>query len=242
MADNEEVILLPTIVAKDSPSKQKKSTEDNSQTYVPIPGVIVKVILEFPEIGSDGESAIIELDDVSTLAYSLYRVKVPVIPLGQIVQDGFGIGTRAVAGTMIRSIFMKDRFSDLQTKMFLASQDEIKDRLNGINNTVPTGIPSKDLISYMKDDLTYFNIHAISVTEQIKDHNTGEPFMRQEMILGCTILNNGQTYSIEDLVTESSFTFQARAVRTSSDPSDYNRGFSSSKSIPSISSLYRGVL
>ena len=233
----EDVKKLPTIVVKPTDSKR---TEDTSQTYIPIPGVIVKVILEFPELGTDDLSGIIELDDVSTLAYSLYRVKVPVIPLGQIVQDGFGIGTRAVAGTMIRSIFMKDRFSDLQTKMYLASQDEIRDRLNGIDKTIPSGVPMKDQISFMKDDLTYFNIHAISVTEQIKDLSTGEPFIRQEMILGCTILNNGQTYSIEDLVTESSFTFQAKAVRTSTDPSDYNRGYSSSPSIPSISSLFKG--
>ncbi len=209
------------------------------ETYIAIPGTIVRVLLEFPNYKSTSFSGIIELDDVSTLSYSLYRVKIPVIPLGQMVQDGFGIGTRAVAGTMIRSIFMKDHLSDLQTKMYLANQEDIRKRLENLDGRVPDGIPNKDQISFMKDDLSTFNIHVVSVSEVNRNYATGIPYLRQEMILGCTILNNGQTYSVEDLITESSFTFQAKAVRTSSDPSQYNRGFGSSQTEASISSLLK---
>lgn len=206
------------------------------QTYKTIPGTIVKVLLEFPEYDGD-KSAIIELDDAMTLSYSIYRVKVPVVTLGQNSVGGYGLGVRTVAGSLIRSVFMTDRLSEFQTQCYLMNQEEIKDRLNNIDGKISRGVPLKDQLSFMKDDLTYFNIHMVSISEELKDYVNNAPFMRQEMIIGAMIINNGQTYSIEDLITESTFSFQAKAVRTSSDPSDYSRGYSNNKSFKSISSL-----
>lgn len=206
------------------------------QTFKAIPGTIVKVILEFPDY-RDGLSAIIELDDVMTLSYSVYRVKVPVVTLGQNSVGGYGLGVKTVAGSMIRSVFMTDRLSEFQTKCYLMNQDEIKDRLNNLDGELPSGLPYKDQIAFMKDDLAYFNIHMVAISEEIKDYENNVPYMRQEMIIGAMIINNGQTYSIEDLITESTFSFQAKAVRTASDPTSYSRGFSSNTAFKSISSL-----
>lgn len=213
------------------------TTYELEQTYKTIPGTIVKVLIEFPNYSEDGNSAVIELDDVMTLSYSVFRVKVPVVTLGQNSVDGYGLGVKTVAGTMIRSVFMTDRLSEFQTNCYLLNQEQIQERLDNLDGKMSTGIPLKDQLAFMKDDLSYFNIYMVSVSEELKNYTSNAPFMKQEMIIGAMIINNGQTYSIEDLITESTFSFQAKAVRTSSDPSDYSRGFSSNTAFRSISSL-----
>lgn len=223
-----------------SPSKLKSNKKyELEQTFKAIPGTIVRVLLEFPNY-SNGKSAVIELDDVMTLSYSLFRVKVPVVTLGQSSVGGYGIGVRTVAGTMIRSVFMTDKLSEFQTECYLMDQTEIRERLIDSDNSMPTGVPMKDKLAFMKDDLAYFNIHILSIAEELKNYNNNAPYMRQEMIIGAMIINNGQTYSVEDLITETSFSFQAKAIRTASDPTDYSRGFSNGGEIESISSLLRG--
>ena len=213
------------------------TTYELEQTYKTIPGTIVKVLIEFPNYSEDGNSAVIELDDVMTLSYSVFRVKVPVVTLGQNSVDGYGLGVKTVAGTMIRSVFMTDRLSEFQTNCYLLNQEQIQDRLDNLDGKMSTGVPLKDQLAFMKDDLSYFNIYMVSVSEELKNYTSNAPFMKQEMIIGAMIINNGQTYSIEDLITESTFSFQAKAVRTASDPSDYSRGFSSNTAFRSISSL-----
>ena len=213
------------------------TTYELEQTYKTIPGTIVKVLIEFPNYSEDGKSAVIELDDVMTLSYSVFRVKVPVVTLGQNSVDGYGLGVKTVAGTMIRSVFMTDRLSEFQTNCYLLNQEQIQERLDNLDGKMSTGVPLKDQLAFMKDDLSYFNIYMVSVSEELKNYTSNAPFMKQEMIIGAMIINNGQTYSIEDLITESTFSFQAKAVRTASDPSDYSRGFSSNTAFRSISSL-----
>lgn len=206
------------------------------QTYKAIPGTIVKVLLEFPDY-SNGQSAVIELDDVMTLSYSVFRVKVPVVTLGQNSVTGYGLGVKTVAGSMIRSVFMTDKITEFQTKCYLMNQEDIQGRLDNLDGELPDGLPYKDQLSFMKDDLAYFNIHMISISEEMKDFEKNIPYMRQEMIIGAMIINNGQTYSIEDLITETTFSFQAKAVRSSSDPSAYSRGYSNNPAFKTISSL-----
>lgn len=218
-------------------TERPDTTYELEQTYKTIPGTIVKVLIEFPNYSEDGKSAVIELDDVMTLSYSVFRVKVPVVTLGQNSVDGYGLGVKTVAGTMIRSVFMTDRLSEFQTNCYLLNQEQIQERLDNLDGKMSTGVPLKDQLAFMKDDLSYFNIYMVSVSEELKNYTSNAPFMKQEMIIGAMIINNGQTYSIEDLITESTFSFQAKAVRTSSDPSDYSRGFSSNTAFRSISSL-----
>ena len=218
-------------------TERPDTTYELEQTYKTIPGTIVKVLIEFPNYSEDGKSAVIELDDVMTLSYSVFRVKVPVVTLGQNSVDGYGLGVKTVAGTMIRSVFMTDRLSEFQTNCYLLNQEQIQERLNNLDGKMSTGVPLKDQLAFMKDDLSYFNIYMVSVSEELKNYTSNAPFMKQEMIIGAMIINNGQTYSIEDLITESTFSFQAKAVRTASDPSDYSRGFSSNTAFRSISSL-----
>ena len=213
------------------------TTYELEQTYKTIPGTIVKVLIEFPNYSEDGKSAVIELDDVMTLSYSVFRVKVPVVTLGQNSVDGYGLGVKTVAGTMIRSVFMTDRLSEFQTNCYLLNQEQIQERLDNLDGKMSTGVPLKDQLAFMKDDLSYFNIYMVSVSEELKNYTSNAPFMKQEMIIGAMIINNGQTYSIEDLITESTFSFQAKTVKSTSRIEDFTIGFSSVASIKSASSL-----
>ena len=215
------------------------TTYELEQTYKTIPGTIVKVLIEFPNYSEDGKSAVIELDDVMTLSYSVFRVKVPVVTLGQNSVDGYGLGVKTVAGTMIRSVFMTDRLSEFQTNCYLLNQEQIQERLDNLDGKMSTGVPLKDQLAFMKDDLSYFNIYMVSVSEELKNYTSNAPFMKQEMIIGAMIINNGQTYSIEDLITECTFSFQAKAVKSSSDIREFTTGYSNGGSTPSASSLLK---
>lgn len=207
------------------------------QEFIAIPGTTVRILLEFPQYNIDGKTAIIQLDDAMTISFSSYRVKAPVTLLGQTSVDGYGLGTRMVAGSLIRTLFTTDKLTELQSKIFLEDQNNIKARLQGLGG-IPTGLPLKDQISIVQDDLTSFNIHMYAATEYT--HKLGEarvPYERFETIIGATVTNTGQVYSIEDLITESTISFQAKAVRSSTNITDYTRGYGSSGSFPSVSSI-----
>lgn len=211
---------------------------EQEQTYIPIPGTTVRVLLEFPQYNIDGKSAVIQLDDVMTISFSSHRVKAPVTTLGQVSVNGFGLGTRMVAGSIIRSIFTTDNLTALQAKIFLEDQDNIKNRLTGLDQNLPSGLPMKERISIIQDDLTAFNIHIYSISEYTAQiGETYTPRERFDTIIGATITNTGQVYSIEDLITESTISFQAKAFRSSTNITDYSRGYGENTAFPTVSSL-----
>lgn len=184
--------------------------------YKAIPGTNVKVLFEFPNYNNSGKSAIIVMDDIITISYSTQRTKSPVFLMGQHLVDGYGLGTRIVAGSVMRSVFTTDKLTEFQTKMYLEETKNLGKRLTGNDSDLPSGMPIKDKISIATDDLTAFNIHIYCVTENISD----KP--RFEFIQGAVIINTGQIYSIEDLISEASFSYQAKSIRSSSNVEDYN--------------------
>lgn len=207
-------------------------------TYTTIPGTTVRVIFEFPSYNSKGESAFIIMDDILTLSYSAYRVKSGTVFLGQNSVGGFGLGNRLVAGTITRTVFTTDKLSELQSKIYIGNQDSIKKRLQGLDNGIPSGLPAKDLHSILMDDLGYFNIHMYSIAEAT--YTDKDKLMeRFDSIIGATIMNTGQVYSIHDLATENTMSFQAKAFKTSSDITDFSRGVGNNRSFPTGSEIMR---
>lgn len=218
-----------------------------SQEYTAIPGTSVKIILEFPEINQEGQTLVFHLDDVMTLSYSMYRAKTRVVTLGRTDAIGYGLGTRLVAGSVIRSVFTTDKLTKFQEDVYFMNQKDIEGRLLGKNNQIPTGLPGKDALAIMKDDLTSFNIHVAVQTEDLSfDEETKQykPNVRYEVILGCVIINTGQVFSIEDLITESTFSYEAKAVKSIADLTNtkYNTGFGQGTSIITGSALLNGKI
>lgn len=235
---NAEQYTVERMLAKRS---SKHVNYELDQEYIPIPGTSVRVLLEFPQYSKEGKSAILMLDDAVTVAFSTYRVKAPVITLGNTSVVGFGLGTRIVAGTINRSIFTTDKLTELQSKIFLEEQERIAMRLTASADQIPSGAPLKDIEPIVLDDLTYFNIHMYSISEAIG--TTGKltaPKERFDTIVGATIMNNGQVYSVEDLITEGTMSFQAKGLKSAINITDYTRGYSSNPAYKTISELMKG--
>lgn len=211
-------------------------------TYTTIPGTSVRVIFEFPKYNAKGDSAFIIMDDLITISYSAYRVKSGTFTLGQNSIVGFGLGNRLVAGTINRTVFTTDKLSELQSKIYVGNQDDIKKRLVGMDNQLPSGLPAKDLHSIVMDDLSYFNIHMYSISEATYGEKDEKPMERFDSIIGATIMNTGQVYSIHDLATESTMSFQAKAYKTSSDITDFSRSSGNARSFPTGSEIMRGYI
>ena len=204
--------------------------------YTPIPGTNVTVLLEFPELGPNGNSLFIKLDDVMTVSHSVYRSKIRVIPLGASGTVGYGLGTRLVAGSVIRSMFATDKLTKLQENIYVSNAAEIQSRLLAGDTKLPNNATKKDFLSVMKDDLSSFNIHLVSQSETILG---GKVSAKYEVIYGCVIINTGQVYSIEDLMSEATFSYEAKAIRSITDVGNptYQRGFQSASTIKSGSDL-----
>lgn len=247
VASTSTTVTDSSIIPQDLTSKVNKTDYKKIKSYVAIPGTIVKTIIEFPKVKVKGAedkvetTVFIELDDVMSLSYSVYRAKSPVTLLGQTSVDGYSLGAKTVAGSLIRSVFLEDNLTEFQSSLYIGSQKELEDRLTGLNKKIPSGRPLKETWSVMKDDLSVFNIHIAIVPENTYEKELmDEPTMKFESILGCIIINNGQVYSIQDLITESTFSFQAKTVKSTSSIKDFTVNFGSSPAFKSVSQLLEG--
>lgn len=235
-------------------ARTNKLNEDPSyqpiKSYAAIPGTIVRAILEFPETEVvkegktvSGNTVFLVLDDAISLSYSVYRSKAPVVLLGQNSVDGYALGTKTVAGSLIRSVFMEDNLTEFQNRLYIGTQADLAKRLSGISSNIPSGRPLKESWAVMKDDLTVFNIHIACLSEEsdawMAELN-GTPKMKFESILGCVIINNGQVYSVQDLITENTFSFQAKTVKSSANPEELTFGFSSNTAYKTVSDILKG--
>ncbi|MDB4533401.1 hypothetical protein N9242_00915 [Vicingaceae bacterium] len=109
--------------------------------------------------------------------------------------DGFSIGNKYVAGSLITVMYEEDEFAS-----FL-EQIDIDESTTQFQNAI--GI--KEFHSYMKDDLIPFNIHCLFTNEY-----SGKT--REIVVYDATFLNNGQVMSIDDIITESTLQYVARDI------------------------------
>jgi hypothetical protein len=135
------------------------------------------------------ESQPLVLGDLQTLSYSIHRENKPVRLLGQVSPAGFLKGPRTIAGSLIFVNFEAYTFYRLEQFKKLAYSPMTK------NNAPLYGLA---------DMLPPFDI---LITAQ----NEYGSFSRMRL-LGVSIVDEGGTISIEDLVTESQYTFMARSI------------------------------
>jgi hypothetical protein len=135
------------------------------------------------------ESQPLVLGDLQTLSYSIHRENKPVRLLGQVSPAGFLKGPRTIAGSLIFVNFEAYTFYRLEQFKKLAYSSMTK------NNSPLYGLA---------DMLPPFDI---LITAQ----NEYGSFSRMRL-LGVSVVDEGGTISIEDLVTESQYTFMARGI------------------------------
>ena len=233
--EHPRVVSRPEVVPRtDSPSsKENPYSEDKSPPKLELgdniiqgmSGSGVQVVLEFP--ANDYQSSVYFVaKDILTVSHSVSRSKLPVTNLGEASMSGMSIGSRMVAGSIIK---LFSRYDSLSTyvKTFVATRwDKLNEKDKQDISTTGTSISFKEFSDYMRDDISPFNIHLVNTVETLlpKDYEKDASVPRVSSIIGATIINNGKVFSIENLITEETLSFIAKTVIYSTDnlkPNNY---------------------
>ncbi len=130
----------------------------------------------------------ITIGSLTTISYSMYRNKKPVINIGRTNINGVTRGSRIFAGTMIFTLINQHWVKELQEEW-----------------TDKAGLSYLNDISELKvDELPLFDIMIVSANEY------GSAVAMY--IYGIDFTDEAQTISVEDLFTENTFSFIARDV------------------------------
>ena len=164
--------------------------------YHSVGGDATHIIFNFPGYGA------LYMGSLISLSYQTYRDKVPVYNLGNTNIDGFAIGKRYVAGSIIKAMFLND---DLRAFLNEVSKDI------GLNKDIDSIYQlkyenSKTYHHLMMDDILPFDIIIVLSSEYGN-------FSVSEVIYGATLINSGQVHSIQDLIVENTISFVARDAR-----------------------------
>lgn len=147
-----------------------------SKYYKSFSGTDTVVFMLFP-----GLSPIV-IGSLSTISYSMFRNKVPVINIGRTNINGITRGSRIYAGTMVFTLINKHWVRELQEKASYL----------------------QNLPTLKVDELPLFDLMIISANEYGSAANM--------FIYGIDFTDEAQTLSVEDLFTENVFKFVAREV------------------------------
>lgn len=126
------------------------------------------------------------LGSITTVSYSAYRTKQPVINLGRTNINGITRGSRIFAGTMIFTLINQHWLNELletDNLKWLAQYQEIK-----------------------ADELPLFDLMIVSANEYGSYVSM--------FLYGVDITDEGQVISVEDLFTENTLSFVARDIET----------------------------
>ena len=143
-----------------------------------------------PVIGKQGnveaQGDVITLGELQTISYSIHRENSPIRTLGHVNVRGFVKGGRTIAGSLIFTVFNEYAFYRIkQFREYLA-------RKQGFFAPLADMLPPFDIV------ITFFNEYGIGAKMKI---------------FGITIVDEGQTLSIDDLITEQTYTYMARGIQ-----------------------------
>ena len=153
-----------------------------------------------------------------SFSFSVYREKTPVFNIGENVIDGFSINKKYVAGTMVNALLGKDEIAEFinQYQKFAKGQGLSKYQDLATYSTYKAKTESqqiKKFHTFMKDDLTQFNVDVLFTSEYTDD-------VSRITLYGCNFINNGQVMSVHDMISEYTMSFVARDMRELHDLSD----------------------
>lgn len=129
------------------------------------------------------EETPLTLGELQTISYSIHRENTPVRTVGHTNPLGFVRGPRTIAGSLIFTQFNRYAFYRLEQWKVLAS--------NGLY-PVSDMLPPFDIILSFSNETGAFS---------------------KMRIFGVTIVDEGGTMSIDDLITEQTYTYMARGIQ-----------------------------
>ena len=200
-------------------------------------GANVQVLFEFPSPNPKRGSKYMLLPSIVSLSCSVSRAKMPVVTLGECTTQGFALGNKTVAGSIIKALLYNDEFDKAvqyyksERTLYDASEKfgrdlSSKSDLVLFNNGIFNITQKQFLDEHMRDDLIPFNIFTYSFSEYgLHKYSNSEKLSNKTDVLmnsiyGCTIINEGQVQSIENLITENTFTYVAKYARLGHTLSD----------------------
>ncbi len=150
-------------------------------------------------IRPDGGKPIV-FGTIQTITYSIYRPMTPVYALGKINPNGVVRGQRTIAGTLIFTVFDRHVLKSMMD-IYATQQDSFKDNKSYGFSTADIA----DLRRYAKtDEMPPFDIN-ISFLNEYGNSSTLD-------IYGIYVMSEGQTMSIEDMITENTMQYIAMDI------------------------------
>lgn len=132
----------------------------------------------------------IVIGELQTVSYSSHREVVPVRSLGRIGQKGYARGPRTVAGSLIFTVFDRNIVHAI-----------MEDAVFYLNEKYASIAATAN---YIMDEMPPFDIQIVMQNE----HGQASGLA----IKGLVITDEGQVMSIEDLLTENTYTFIAQEL------------------------------
>ena len=180
---------VPASIRVDNPFPTEEQVNYNIE-QISFSGADAVATIIVPTIGYNGNPTgpgeVITLGDIQTLSYSMHRENAPVRTLGHVNPRGFIKGGRTIAGSFIFTVFNEYAFYRI------TQYRELLARRNGFFAPLADMLPPFDIV------VTFFNEYGN---------------MSKMKFFGVTIVDEGQTVSIDDLIIEQTYTYMARGIQ-----------------------------
>lgn len=123
------------------------------------------------------------IGELQTISYSIHRENTPVRVLGHVNPISFVKGPRTIAGSLIFTVFDEYTFY----------------RIGAYRSAMNSGhFPISDMLPPFDISITFSNEYGSASTMKI---------------FGVTVIDEGQTMSVDDLITEQTYTYMARGIQ-----------------------------
>lgn len=136
--------------------------------------------------------------ELSTVTYSIHRELFPVRACGTINPKGYTRGGRTIAGTLIFTVFDRHVLYSLRDEVARTYMQMLQTNGYGYNSKLSN-------IKILSDELPPFDL----VITMANEYNSAGSTLT---IKGVRITNEGQTMSIEDMITENQMMYLAQDI------------------------------
>ena len=181
------VIINRTSQISDINPKAQEFDFDAALNNVSFSGTDIVATMILPPMGeAKSAGSYLELGELQTVSYSIHRENSPIRTIGHSNVRGFVKGSRTIAGSLIFTVFNEYAWYKIdEYKNYLS-------RSNGFFAPLADMLPPFDIV------FTFFNEYGNA---------------SKMKIYGVTIVDEGQTMSIDDILTEQTYTFMARGIQ-----------------------------
>ena len=135
--------------------------------------------------------------EIQTLTYSIYRPTTPVYALGRINPKGVVRGQRTIAGSLIFTVFDRHVLKSVMKSYSAKNTDNKYYKFDANELTEMSANMKTDEMPPFDINITFMNEYGNSATLNI---------------YGVHILTEGQTMSIEDMITENTMQYIAMDI------------------------------